>query len=287
MGKDVPYYQSIEAYNFRMNLPPPRYSGFDITSNNSLSIGKDHAFRLSFFQIILLKKGSNQPGYTLLFHLPNQIIEKIPEEETMGYYLSVEDSFYTTRLDEYPSLYDLPFFKHKSPPIDLSKTEALPLSDTMQLLSMEYHRPGIYKRTVIKSLLCTLLSYCIRLYGQSGAGDKGGRRPSRLSERFTELVRQRLGAAGGMKDLTAGKCADCLSVTPKHLSEVVKKDTGLTPTRYIQQTMATEAQKLLLTTSLQVKEIAIRLGFEDASYFSRLFRKMTGQSPDAYRRNRG
>jgi AraC family transcriptional activator of pobA len=45
-----------------------------------------------------------------------------------------------------------------------------------------------------------------------------------------------------------------------------------------------EAQRLLSYSSLSVKEIADALGFEDESYFNRLFSKVVGVSPGAFRK---
>ena len=41
---------------------------------------------------------------------------------------------------------------------------------------------------------------------------------------------------------------------------------------------------MLLYTSLNIKEIAINLGFDDYAYFTRLFTKVTGLSPTSYRK---
>ncbi|WP_369685451.1 helix-turn-helix domain-containing protein [Phocaeicola plebeius] len=45
-----------------------------------------------------------------------------------------------------------------------------------------------------------------------------------------------------------------------------------------------KSQLLLLTEELAVKEIAFQLAFEDYSYFNRLFKKITGVTPQEYRR---
>jgi AraC-like DNA-binding protein len=44
------------------------------------------------------------------------------------------------------------------------------------------------------------------------------------------------------------------------------------------------AKRMLIYTSLNIKEIAINLGFDDYAYFTRLFTKATGLSPTSYRK---
>ena len=77
----------------------------------------------------------------------------------------------------------------------------------------------------------------------------------------------------------AGQC----SVSESHLSTVFRKETNMTVTDYINKTRIRQALILLNTTSLPVGEIASRCGFFDANYFSRVFRKLQGQSPKQYR----
>ena len=58
---------------------------------------------------------------------------------------------------------------------------------------------------------------------------------------------------------------------------------GVPPQRYLIEKRMELARQMLLETSLQIKEIAWQLGYEDEFYFSRLFRKFTGMSAKTYR----
>lgn len=62
-----------------------------------------------------------------------------------------------------------------------------------------------------------------------------------------------------------------------------KKYTGLSPAAYFQDLKLQRAKDLLRTTDLPIKEIAYRLNFESADYFSTLFRRKTGMPPSAFR----
>lgn len=84
-------------------------------------------------------------------------------------------------------------------------------------------------------------------------------------------------------ELSLSLLADKCSVSPSHLSTVFSKDTRMTVTDYIHKTRIRQALILLNTTTLSIGEIASRCGFGDANYFSRIFRKYQGQSPQNYR----
>lgn len=73
-----------------------------------------------------------------------------------------------------------------------------------------------------------------------------------------------------------------------HLSETYfirkfKKKFGYSPVVYFNRLKVQSASHLLLMSNRSVKEISFSLGFEDPLYFSRLFRKVMGESPSDYR----
>ena len=56
------------------------------------------------------------------------------------------------------------------------------------------------------------------------------------------------------------------------------------PLQYVNNKKVERAQLLLYTTDMPVKEVAYELGFSDHSYFIRMYRKLTGITPQEYRR---
>lgn len=75
-----------------------------------------------------------------------------------------------------------------------------------------------------------------------------------------------------------------LNISTSHLNDCVNITTGKSVTYWLQNTMIIEAKRLLYYTEYDVKEVAFNLGFEDNAYFSRLFKKITGETPLAFRR---
>jgi len=78
--------------------------------------------------------------------------------------------------------------------------------------------------------------------------------------------------------------ARMLNYSLSHLNESVKNVTGFPVSYSIHQQIILEAKRLLYYTDLDVKEIGFQLGYEDHTYFSRLFTKTAGLSPSAFRR---
>lgn len=82
--------------------------------------------------------------------------------------------------------------------------------------------------------------------------------------------------------------ADFLNISVSYLNECVKTATGQSLSNNIQQRVMLEAKRLLYHSDKSVKEIAIELGYDDYSYFIRLFVKVTGSKPLYFRNeNRG
>lgn len=73
----------------------------------------------------------------------------------------------------------------------------------------------------------------------------------------------------------------CLS--KDHFIRLFKKETSITPTKYINQKKIEKAQLILVTDEMPIKEVALALSFEDFSYFNRLFKKIAGMTPQEYR----
>jgi YesN/AraC family two-component response regulator len=72
-------------------------------------------------------------------------------------------------------------------------------------------------------------------------------------------------------------------MSPSHFSRIFKKVMDLSYQDYLNNRRITKAKNLLRTSAQNVAEIAISLGFADPTGFGRNFKKLTGQTPSAYR----
>ena len=75
-----------------------------------------------------------------------------------------------------------------------------------------------------------------------------------------------------------------MSLTPGHLTTVVRRKTGRTVLEWIAERRLAEARRLLVQTDLAVEEVGRRVGYGDAGYFGRAFRRAHGATPLGWRR---
>ena len=85
------------------------------------------------------------------------------------------------------------------------------------------------------------------------------------------------------QELLVEELAHAVNLTPEHLCRVFKTNTSLTPAKYLKRIRMQKAQELLATTSLNVKEIMLRVGLRDESHFRRDFKMVAGLTPAQYR----
>ena len=86
--------------------------------------------------------------------------------------------------------------------------------------------------------------------------------------------------------LSLEEMAQEVNLSPSHFSYLFKKKTGFSPIEYFNHLKIQQACQYLLFTDLRVKEISFKLGLEDPYYFSRMFTKVMGMSPNSYREKR-
>ena len=85
--------------------------------------------------------------------------------------------------------------------------------------------------------------------------------------------------------LSLNEVAAQVNFSPNHFSAVFSQETGGTFRDYLTHTRIEQAQKLLRATHLKVVKVAFQCGYNDPHYFSVIFRKVTGLSPQQFRRS--
>lgn len=86
-------------------------------------------------------------------------------------------------------------------------------------------------------------------------------------------------------DLSLKALSERLSVNASYLSTLFKKEMGMSLTDFVNHRRISHAQKLLISTEMPIKSVALKCGIPDIYYFSRLFKRITGTTPKAYRNN--
>ena len=82
---------------------------------------------------------------------------------------------------------------------------------------------------------------------------------------------------------TINALAKLVNLSPSRLRHLFKAETGITPNQFLKEVRLAEAERLLRTSFLRVKEIMNRVGFLDESHFGHAFKRAYGMSPSKYR----
>ncbi|WP_160138620.1 helix-turn-helix domain-containing protein [Chryseobacterium sp. c4a] len=132
---------------------------------------------------------------------------------------------------------------------------------------------------IIQSLLHSFIGMFALIYSKENSSQATGENRSlQLTRAFKILVRQ---SHKTMK--SPSEYAEKLNISRGYLTEAIREVTGKPAQHWIHQEILIEAKRLLVFTHLTVKEIAYELGYNDHTYFSRLFSKLEDQSPSEFR----
>lgn len=124
----------------------------------------------------------------------------------------------------------------------------------------------------VKALL--LAAFACRDHSGRGLGQTPvGRARVFLSQRFSD------------PNLMLQDVAGEVGMSQSHFSTVFAQETGITFTQYLTALRIGKARELLAATAMRSSEIAFAVGYNDAHYFSYLFKKHTGMTPSEYRRS--
>jgi len=86
------------------------------------------------------------------------------------------------------------------------------------------------------------------------------------------------------RELTISELAGYCHLSTDYFSRVFKQKFGMRPNSYMQSKRIERAQLLLLTTDYSLQQIAEKVGLENLSYFSRVFKKHSGKTPGIFRK---
>ena len=208
---------------------------------------------------------------------PNQVIVKEGADKLWSTgiaftreFLSLQDS---ASLSQLPLLQDI----HHPHELLLNKTDIAFVEDLITKISDEYHNRNEWQWRMLTAYLTLLFTYLSRIY-QLQLKNTIAPTENELIAAFHAKINENFRAMHEVGDY-----ASILYISPGHLSETVKAHSGKPAIKHIHERLVMEAKRLLFHTNNSLKEIAFELGFADASYFNRFFKRETGVTPHDYR----
>jgi AraC-like DNA-binding protein len=152
-------------------------------------------------------------------------------------------------------------------------------------IQLEYNNnTDEYSRDIILTHIDSILKYSQRFYKRQfiHRAVASGNTVSKFNDTLTSYFEKGMVKEKGLP--TVNFLASELNLSPRYLSDLLKQETGKTAMDLIHAFLISEAKNLLMSEGHSVSEIAYELGFENPPYFSRLFRKETGMSPNEFKK---
>ena len=168
--------------------------------------------------------------------------------------------------------------------LHLSERERELVIDCMQKIRHELeHAIDRHSKRLITINIEVLLDYCLRFYERQFITRSHVHRDivSRFEHLLDDYFADGRAQQGGLPTVNSG--AEALFLSPNYFGDLIKKETGKTAQEYIQLKLIDAAKDRLLDPSRTVGQVAYELGFQYPQHFTRLFKKVTGQTPNDYR----
>jgi AraC family transcriptional activator of pobA len=166
-------------------------------------------------------------------------------------------------------------------PLSADAADSHDLAAAAAALALEFVWRAPARGLAVRAHLLRLLVGAARLVTDLDAPPPAPDRDGELVARFRALLEDRFRSQWRLPAYAAQ-----LGVTPARLTTACRRCLGRSPQELLHDRLVLEAKRALLYTSHGVAEIAHALGFADAAYFSRFFRRHAGVPAGAFRRGR-
>lgn len=195
--------------------------------------------------------------------------------------LLVSDRILKTVLGPQIDVWNRAMYLHETYVIDTERW-----SDALQSQSRSVFKgdkPTLYREFVLAFLRVFLLIVCEELIRRQPSvalsdQESAGSREKLLFSQFLDLLQHER-----QKRHQVVYYAGKLFITPKYLSTVCRNVSGKSPLRWITDSVMEDCYAMLRNSNLTVKEISVRMGFPNSSFFGQYFREQAGMTPLEYR----
>jgi AraC-like DNA-binding protein len=289
--KTIQQEKTIQKYSLRQSSPNGNHL-IDMFISDGTAFRKRKVdflvpHRKDYFMFVLVRTGSSRhwidtTRYTLknsslYISSPWQIQVKEQTNPLEGIILSFTEEF--LNLDESKEIRQLPAIQN---PFNVHELSLQPqdfsfIEDILQKMWIEYQAGNEWRHTMLLSYLRVLSIYTSRIYTEQFS-KTAATTERELLRKFKELIDEQYAELHQVADY-----AQLLNKSAGYLNEVIKQQSGKTAIEHIHERIMLEAKRKLLHTELSIKEITYDLGFEDVAYFTRFFKRLTEQTPAAFR----
>ncbi len=223
---------------------------------------------------------------TIVCFAPGQVVEveMAPDTRPAGYGLLFHpDLIRGTALGQ--EIRNYSFFSYETnEALHLSDEERQTIRDTLQKVEQELdHAIDKHSRRLITANVGLLFDYCMRFYDRqfitrSEVNSDILTRFERLLDAYFDTDMQRQEGLPSVKYF-----ADKVFLSPNYFGDVIRKLTGMTASEHIQNKVIDRVKEQLLSSDKTASQIAYELGFQYPQHLSRMFKRITGLTPNEFR----
>lgn len=278
-------------------IPAPENPLLSVMRYNETTRFGNEEFITDFYMIGLKKLKSGVILYgrkpcdhdtgSMLFIKPRQVVEfKNLELEDDAFMIFIHENYLNGhRLHLEIEKYG--FFEYETnEALHLSPVEESVIWDLYHKIDAECrNNVDEYSREIILTHVDSILRYSQRFYKRQfiHRRESGTKTALKFSNALADYINNGCLTSEGLP--TVSKLASQLSMSARYLSDLLKQETGKTAIEHIHISLIDEAKSRLTASDITIAEIAFALGFENPPYFSRLFKKQTGLSPNQFKKD--
>ena len=290
------HFKSLSDVHRCNNYPEPEHPLLTLFTCNPLRSVTSYEVTTDFY-IIAFKKlcsGEIRYGKTRYDHQSGSMYFLKPQQVIQMKDIALDgDGFEIWFHEDYLSGYPLHKEIKKYSYFNYELNEALHISpkeqqiiwELYEKIANEYHNnQDEFSRDIILGHIDSILKYSLRFYKRQFMNRflLSGTTVTKFNKALNNYLEQGLLQKKGLP--TVAMFAEELNLSARYLSDLLKQETGKTAMDLIQIFLISEAKNLLNQGDFTINEIAYLLGFENPPYFSRLFKKEVGISPNQFKK---
>jgi AraC-like DNA-binding protein len=274
---DIPIHRLHEQTSLGLFV---KYMDLPGDQNNPLGVHRD-----DHYIFMIQEKGSTRmmidfqqmetTAGDAFYILPGQVHHGFATSEAAGWFIAVDTALVG---QEYRQVFETYLLQQQV--LHLNPQQLSDLQTCLHLLRSRCDaQDNFFYRSVIHTLFGSFAGMFAAAFMANAPGnDQPDARPLVITRQFKALLHQHY-----IQEKSPSAYAGMLHISLSYLNECIKHTTGFSVTWWIQHQVILEAKRLLYYTNKNVKEISFALGYEDNTYFSRLFTKATGSSANQFR----
>ena len=261
---------------------------FGVAELNGAIDGYNPKLYKEYVKVFFIKRGGNiqvdfnkyQLEQDALFFISSNQWYQL--QESTGLLLYYNRDFYCVELHDSEVSCDGILFHNAFdvPVVYLDAAQSLEIQRILNDIRSELSGHENTMEEMIRVLLKQIIIKSTRIWKQANHAEAESTGDLEFARRFSQLVEWNYTTKHAVADY-----AELLNMTPKALSKRLAKHSSVTPNDIIKNRIMLEAKRLLAHTTLSVKEIGYKLGYEDPNYFIRLFTNLAGLAPQQFRKS--